>query len=70
MKRIGILLIVALFGLALIFGCGEEKKPPAKPAAPPTAEKATPPAPAEHPKAEPSKPEQPKSEHPKSEHPK
>ena len=71
MKRLGILLIVALFSMALVCGCGEEKKPPAKAEAPPTkAEKAAPPAPPEHPKADPTKPEQPKPEHPKSEHPK
>jgi hypothetical protein len=81
MKRFGILLMAALFGSALICGCGDEKKPPAKAAAPPAkAEKAAPPAPAEHPKAEPAKPEHPKAEtakpeepkpeHPKAEHPK
>jgi hypothetical protein len=74
MKRFGILFIIAMFSLALVCGCGEEKKPPAKPAAPaPQAEKAAPPAPpaapatpapeqpkAEHPKADPAKPEHPK----------
>ena len=76
MKRFGILLIVAVFSLALVCGCGEEKKPPAKPEAPPAkAEKPAPPAKPEKPKAEPAKPEHPKAEptkpeHPKSEHPK
>jgi hypothetical protein len=74
MKRFGILLIVAMFGLVLACGSGEEKKAPAKTATPPaTAEKVAPPAapaapapPAsEHPKSEQSKPEHPKSEHPK-----
>ncbi len=66
MKRFGIWLIVALFGLALICGCGEEKKLPAKAEAPSTqAEKAAPPAQPEHPKAESAQPEQPKPEHPK-----
>jgi len=78
MKRFGIWLIVTLFGLALVYGCGEEKKPPAKAAAPaPQAEKAAPPAPAatpapaaEQPKAEqppaaPAQPEAAKPEHPK-----
>lgn len=74
MKRFGILLIVAMFGLVLACGSQEEKKAPAKQAAPPgTAEKMAPQAPSaapapsapEHPKAEPAKPEQPKSEHPK-----
>lgn len=71
MKRFGILLIVSLFGLALICGCGEEKKPPAKAEAPATTtEKAAPPAPAEPSKAEPAKPEHPQAEQPKGEHPK
>ena len=35
MKRFGILLIVAMFGLVLVSGCGEDKESPAKPAAPP-----------------------------------
>ena len=34
MKRFGILLIVAMLGLVLACGSGEEKKAPAKPAAP------------------------------------
>jgi hypothetical protein len=76
MKRFGILLIVAVFSLALFCGCGEGKKPTAKSEAPPAkTEKATPPAKAEPAKAEPAKPEhpqaeQPKGEQPKSEHPK
>jgi hypothetical protein len=71
MKRLGILLIVAVFSMALVCGCGEEKKPPAKAEAPPAkAEKAAPQAPAEQPKAAPGQPEHPKPEHPKSEHPK
>jgi hypothetical protein len=66
MKKFGILLMVSVFSLALVCGCGEEKKPPAKPEAPPTkAEKPAPPATPEHPKAEPTKPEHPKPEHPK-----
>jgi hypothetical protein len=64
MKRIGILLIVAMFGLVLACGSGEEKKAPAKPATPPAqGEKVTPQAP-------PSTPAPPAPEHPKSEHPK
>jgi hypothetical protein len=74
MKRFGILFVIAMFSLALVCGCGEEKKPPAKPAAPaPQAEKAAPaapqatPAPAaqEHPQAEHPKAEEKKPEHPK-----
>ena len=69
MKRFGILLIVAMFGLVLACGSGEEKKAPAKTEAPPAkAEKVVPPAPPATPP--PAAPEQPKSEHPKSEHPK
>jgi len=73
MKRFGILLIVAMFGLVLACGSQEEKKAPAKPAAPPAAEKVAPPAPPATPA--PAAPEQPKPEHPKgdpakSEHPK
>jgi hypothetical protein len=69
MKRFGIWLIVALFGVVLVCGCGEEKKAPAKPAAPPAkAEKVVPPAPPATPPA--VAPAQPKPEHPKSEHPK
>ena len=69
MKRFGILLIVAMFGLVLACGSGEEKKAPAKTVAPPAkAEKVVPPAPPATPP--PTAPEQPKSEHPKSEHPK
>jgi hypothetical protein len=66
MKRFGILFIIAMFSLALVCGCGEEKKPPAKPAAPvPQAEKAAPPNPQAAP-ATPA-PEQPKAEQPKAE---
>jgi hypothetical protein len=69
MKRIGIWLIVTLFGLVLVCGCGEEKKAPAKTAAPPAgAEKVVPPtAPATPPPAAPAQPMPmpPKSEHPK-----
>jgi hypothetical protein len=65
---------VAMFGLVLACGSGEEKKAPAKTAAPPAkAEKVVPPAPpATPPTAAPEhpKPVQPKPEHPKSEHPK
>jgi hypothetical protein len=69
MKRFGILLIVAMFGLVLACGAQEEKKAPAKSAAPPaTVEKVTPPAPPATPT--PPAPEHPKPEHPKSEHPK
>ena len=73
MKRFGIWLIAVMVGLVLACGSQEEKKAPAKSAAPPaTAEKVAPAAPPaapappapEHPKAEP-KPEHPKSEHPK-----
>jgi hypothetical protein len=69
MKRFGILLIVAMFGLVLACGSGEEKKAPAKPAAPPAAtEKMTSPgAPAT---PAPAAPEQPKPDHPKADHPK
>jgi hypothetical protein len=72
MKRFGIWLIVAMFGLVLACGSGEEKKAPAKTAAPPaTVEKAAPPAAPAAPAAPaPAAPEQPKPEHPKSEHPK
>jgi hypothetical protein len=69
MKRFGILLIVAMFGLVLACGSGEEKKAPAKTATPPaTVEKVVPPAPPATPP--PAAPEQPKPEHPKAEHPK
>jgi hypothetical protein len=69
MKRFGIWLIVAMFGLVLVCGCGEEKKAPAKSAAPPaTTEKVAPQAPPAAPA--PPAPVQPKPEHPKSEHPK
>jgi hypothetical protein len=77
MKRFGILLIVAMFGLVLACGSKEEEKP--KRAAPPAqGEKVTPQAPPatpappapEHPKAEQPKPEHPKGEQPKPEHPK
>jgi hypothetical protein len=68
MKRLGILLIVAMFGLVLACGSQEEKAP-AKSAAPPaTGEKVAPPAAPAAPT--PSTPAQPKPEHPKSEHPK
>jgi len=64
MKRFGILLIVAMFGLVLACGSGEEKKAPAKPAAPPAqGEKVAPQAP-------PATPATPAPEHPKQEHPK
>jgi hypothetical protein len=77
MKRFGILLIVALFGLVLACGSQEEKAP-AKSATPPAkAEKVVPPAPSAAPAPQvapaapaPAAPEQPKAEHPKSEHPK
>ncbi len=69
MKRFGILLLVAMSGLVLVCGCGEEKKAPAKTAAPPAkAEKVAPPAaPATPPAATPAAPapgapEQPKPE--------
>jgi hypothetical protein len=69
MKRFGILVLVAMFGLVLACGSGEEKKAPAKTAAPPaTVEKVVPPAPPAAPP--PATPEQPKPEHPKAEHPK
>ena len=78
MKRFGTLLIVAMFGLVLGCGSQEEKKAPAKSAAPPAkAEKVVPqtppaaPAPQASPATPaPAAPEQPKSEHPKAEHPK
>lgn len=67
MKRFGILLIVAMFGLVLACGSKEEEK--SKPATPPAqGEKVTPQAPPATP-ATPA-PEQPKPEHPKAEHPK
>ncbi len=69
MKRFGIWLIVAMFGLVLSCGSGEEKKPAAKEATPPAAgEKVAP----QTPPAAPAPPalEQPKPEHPKSEQPK
>jgi hypothetical protein len=74
MKRFGIWLIAAMLGLVLACGSQEDKKAPAKSAAPPaTAEKVAPAAPPaapappapEHPKADPAKPEHPKAEHPK-----
>ncbi len=72
MKRFGILLLVAMFGLVLACGSKEEKKAPAKAAAPPAkAEKVVTPAPpATPPVATPSmpapaNPAQPKPEHPK-----
>ncbi len=73
MKKIGILLIVAMFGLVLACGSQEEKAP-AKQATPPektekVAPQAPPAAPAPSAPEQP-KPEQPKPEHPKSEHPK
>jgi len=46
MKRFGILLIAALLGLVLACGSQEEKKAPAKPAAPPAATAPAPQAPA------------------------
>jgi hypothetical protein len=71
MKRLGILLVVAMFGLALACG-GPAEKPADKPAEPET----TAPAP-DHPKPGEPEPEhpQPKPEHPqpgepKPEHPK
>lgn len=36
MERIGVLFIIAMFSLALVCSCGEEGKPPAKPADPGT----------------------------------
>ncbi len=73
MKKIGILLIVAMFGLVLACGSQEEKAP-AKQAAPPEkGEKVAPQAPPAKPAPsapEQTKPEQPKPDHPKSEHPK
>ena len=59
MKRFGIWLIVAMFGLVLACGSGEEKKAPAKSAAPPAkVEKVAPQAPPAAPA--PPAPEQPK----------
>jgi hypothetical protein len=64
MKRFGIWLIVTMFGLVLVCGCGEDKKAPAKAAAP--AAKAAPAKPAAPPAAPaPAVPAQPKAEHPK-----
>lgn len=64
MKRFGIWLIITMFGLVLVCGCGEDKKAPAKPADPPaTVEKVAPPAPPATPP--PATPDHPKSEHPK-----
>ena len=69
MKRFGILLIVAMFGLVLACGSGEEKKAPAKQATPPAqGEKVTPQAPPATPVT--PAPEHPKGEQPKPEHPK
>jgi hypothetical protein len=72
MKRFGILLIVAMFGLVLACGSGEEKAPAKKAAPPATAEKVVPPAPpaAPVPPAPPAAPAPTAPEHPKSEHPK
>ena len=72
MKKFGILLIVAMFGLMLACGSQEEKAP-AKPAAPPAkVERVVPPAPPAAPAPQaaptapaPSAPAQPKAEHPK-----
>jgi hypothetical protein len=46
MKRFGILLIAAMLGFVLACGSQEEKKAPAKPAAPPAATAPAPKAPA------------------------
>ena len=65
MKRFGILLIVAMFGLVLACGSGEEEESPRQNGGPPpaTVEKQVPPAlPATPP---PAAPAQPKPEHPK-----
>jgi hypothetical protein len=62
MKRFGILLIVAMFGLVLACGSKEEEK----------AKQATPPAQGEKvaPQAPPATPAPAQPEHPKQEHPK
>jgi hypothetical protein len=73
MKRFGILLLVAMVGLVLACGSQEEKKAPAKQAAPaPKVEKSAPQAPPAVPASQaapaapaPSAPAQPKAEHPK-----
>ena len=69
MKRFGIWLIVAMFGLVLACSSKEDKPAPAKTVAPPAAaEKVVPPAPPATPP--PAVPAQPQPEHPKAEHPK
>ena len=77
MKRFGILLIVAMFGLVLACGSQEEKKAPAKPAAPPATTEKVAPAPAPQaptaapaPQAPTAAPAPAAPEHPKAEHPK
>jgi hypothetical protein len=71
MKRFGILLIVAMFGLVLACGSQEEKKAPAKPAAPPAASAPAPQAaPAPAPQAPTAAPAPAAPDHPKAEHPK
>ena len=69
MKRFGIWLMAVMLGLVLACGSQEDKKAPAKSAAPSaTTEKAAPvapPAAPAPPAAQQSKPEHPKSEHPK-----
>ncbi len=68
MKRFGILLIVAIFGL-VVLACGSKEEEKAKSATPPAqGEKVVPQAPPAAPA--PPAPEQPKPEHPKGEQPK
>ena len=68
MKRFGIWLIVAMFGL-VVLACGSKEEEKAKPATPPAqGEKVAPQAPPATPA--PPAPAQPKPEHPKQEHPK
>jgi hypothetical protein len=68
MKKLGIVLIVAMFSLVLACGSQEEKAPPKTAAPPAKAEKAAPTAPPATPAPPapaPAKPDHPKSEHPK-----
>jgi hypothetical protein len=70
MKRFLTLIILALFGLVLACGSQEEKKAPAKPAAPPAKTEQMAPQAAPAVPAPQVAPAQPKSEHPQGEQPK
>ena len=72
MKRFGILLIVAMFGLVLACGSQEEESPCQTGAPPAKAEKVVPVRRLRphRQRPPPAAPEHPKPEHPKAEHPK